>query len=395
ERAAEFGEELRALVAAAEAAFRALDEGKKEEPKEPKEGEEKRRWATKEKKEKPKKELMETKEKEAEELAEAIAKAALEAKTSSAACTAFLNRTADIKEAMSIVAKPGPIPTGVPGAETEMASLIPQLLQRLSSFASSRMDACSDSYVQAGNALREDAVRREKSRRTTEDLKLHFKKFDKDGDQLLSRSELAAAVKSEMRTANEEIVERVWKGAVNEGEKGLPFENMYLLRSSMGIVREMERNKKRKAAREARDKVLAGVRTKLKNKIKEVEKSALELDKMLAKIEATVAPLLTKVRSTPVDDMLCEADACEALISTGHRQSEAFSKKVLQLTSLDPKHQELEPLIAEDTKPLRMRAGRSKQRLSRAVNLTRTFRQKATKKQASAIEAVRVAFARK
>jgi len=109
------------------------------------------------------------------------------------------------------------------------------------------------------------------------------------------------------------------------------------------------------------------------------------------KIEQAVAPLLQKVRATPVPTMLKEAEACEKLIKMGQERVEKVKARVEAIPEgIDKNHEEeLKDVLDSETKKLQLHMARSNNRLGRATNLTKSYREKASRKTAAGITKVR------
>jgi len=321
--------------------------------------------------------------------------AATKAKELSAACTAFiLEKGPEMKETINAVpasANLGPI---VPGAvaPTGMKQLLAQLLQRINTCGKS-----TDAHLQAGKAAKEEALRKVSARKKTKELEKVFAKYDKDKDKVLSEAEVMSYVKSELKCAcNKELLAKIMKTAVDEGGKGVSFENFYLVSATVGMQREFQRNAERKAEREAREKVVAEMKDKLKDKVKQVRTSAQTLEKELSSIEKAVAPLLAKAKSTPLADAKKEAGGIDKTIKAVQGKADKVKKQVEGIPQgLDDKHEAaLRECIKQDIKHLELLMSRNDLRLNRALNLTKTYCEKAECKQAAEAEKVR-AFAMK
>jgi len=317
------------------------------------------------------------------------------AKDKGSTCTNFiLEKGPQMKEAINTVPASAPSAPIVPGA-VGPASTKQQLASLLNRINAS--GKANEGYVAAGKAAKDNMVRKATARKKTKALEATFVKYDKDKDKVLSEAELSNYLKLELKVAvDKELLTKIMKSAVEEGQKGVSFENLYLVNATVGIVKEMQRDAKRRAEREAREKVINAMKDKLKEKVKAVRESAKTLEKELASIEESVAPLLAKVRTTSLSDVQKEAAAIEKSISAGQVKVTGVKKKVDAIPQgLDDKHENaLREFIKQDLKHLELRVSRHEKRLSRATNLTKTYREKAEGKQAADVEKVR-AFAMK
>jgi len=316
------------------------------------------------------------------------------AREKGAACTNFiLEKGPEMKEAINAVPAPtattpsGPIVPGAVGPSSTKQQLA-ALLNRINSTGKT-----NEGHVAAGKAAKENVLRKANAKKKTKALEATFAKYDKDKDKLLSEAELSNYLKTELKVpADKELLAKIMKSAVEEGQKGVNFENLYLVNAKVGIAKEMQRDAKRKAEREAREKVIKAMKDKLKEKVKVVRDAAKTVEKDLASIEESVAPLLEKVRTTSLSDVVKEAAAIEKSISAGQVKVAAVKKKVDAIPQgLDDKHVDaLRECIKQDLKHLELHVSRHEKRLNRATNLTKTYREKAEGKQAADIEKVRV-----
>ena len=207
---------------------------------------------------------------------------------------------------------------------------------------------------------------------------------------------------------DDKALQRVVRASMQteEGLQGIRLDQLYLLHSSMGVLRELERDARRRKAREAQQKLLASLRDRLARRVKALEggTAGKELEEALQKLEHSVAPLLTKVATTSIRDMHQEAEDCEELISAGHLQAGAFRKKAECLpesflkelekelqknSSFEAMKTDLEPLLAQHAKRLKLRVGRTGQRLERAQRLVELFREKIKRKEATELSEAR------
>ncbi|CAE7206980.1 P67 [Symbiodinium necroappetens] len=320
--------------------------------------------------------------KEVEACALAVEEAGSDAKTATKACTDFIMVNGnDIKDSAPIPAIPGVQVTG----ETKQA--LGKLLQRINECGKT-----AESLIQAARGAKEQAVRRAFARQKTKEMEAMFAKYDRDKDNALSQAEVAAYAKKEMSiNVDKALLDKVWRCTVDADEKGVSFEKMYLLNASIGIVREMQRNERRKAARIAKERVLAGLREKVRAKVREADRFALEFEKELRAMEKIVAPLFGKAKTAPVSEMEEEADRCDSLVKACRDTEEKMRQRVRSIPlGFDKKYEDdLREFVKIETKPLESRMGRADLRLVRATNLTRLYREQGWRRRAQELEVVR------
>lgn len=322
--------------------------------------------------------------KEVEACALAVEEAGTDAKSATKACTDFiLVKGNDIKDPASSPLVPG---IQTPGA-SDTKQALGKLLQRINECGKT-----AEALIQAARGAKEQAVRRASARQKTKEREALFAKYDRDKDQLLSQIEVIAYAKKELSVnVDKVLLDKIWRCTVDEDEKGISFEKMYLLNSSLGIAREMQRNERRKAARIAKEKVLAGLRERLKNKIREVEKVYSDFDKEMRAAEAAVRPLPLKAKTSSVSEMEEHAVECERLVEACRRTADKVKQRVKTIPlGFDKKYEEdMKEFFRIESKLLELQMGRADLRIARVENLSRRHKEQACRKEAQAIEMVR------
>jgi len=321
---------------------------------------------------------------EVETCAAAVEEAGGDAKAATKVCTDFiLEHGAEMKDPLPAVMMPG-MQTTV----SETKQLLAKLLQRINECGKT-----AESLMLAARGAKDSAVRRVAARKKTKEMEALFAKYDKDKDHALSQTEASSYAKKEMSTTlDKELLAKIWRSAVDEGQKGVVMDRMYLLNSGIGIAREMQRNEKRRQERLAKEKIMAGLRDKLRIKVKEVEAFVTALEKELSRIEEAVAPLMAKACTTSIDDMIREANKCDNMIKVCRDGASKVRQKVNAIPSgFDKKYEEdLKEAVAIEAKYLELRMGRTNLRLDRAARLSGRYREQALKRRIREIEKTRV-----
>eukprot|EP00933_Yihiella_yeosuensis_P041191 TRINITY_DN35612_c0_g1_i1.p1 TRINITY_DN35612_c0_g1~~TRINITY_DN35612_c0_g1_i1.p1 ORF type:complete len:1094 (-),score=364.73 TRINITY_DN35612_c0_g1_i1:147-3428(-) len=315
-----------------------------------------------------------------EKAAAAVEEAGTDAKASTKACTDFiLEKGPEMKD-------PAPA-TLIPGAilqSSETKQTLAKLLGRINDCSKA-----ADAAIATARGAKDSAVRRATARQKTKELEAIFGKYDKDKDKFLNQKEAAAYAKTELKVSiTEELLERIWKCAVPSGEKGVSMNRLYLLKACVGISKELQRDSKRKAARLAKEKLVADLKEKLLVKIKGAEKIAEDAEKDLLKAEDTVGPLAAKARTMPVAEMLKKASEIEKLIKVSNDSLTKVRTKIIAIPEgLDSQYKEdLEEFLTAEVKTLELRVGRNEQRISRVQNICSRFRDQAARKTAADLD---------
>lgn len=318
---------------------------------------------------------------EVERCAAAIEEAGDEAKAAIKACTDFiLAKGPEMKDT-------APAFPGVQTPASETKQTLAKLLQRINDSSKS-----VDTSISAARGAKDTAVRRASARAKTKTLEALFRKHDKDKDKALNKVEVSAYIKGELKTTlAQDALAKLFESIVDEGEKGVVFNKLFLVRSAIGVNRELARDRKRKAEREAKEKLILSLQGKLKDKVKATEKIAETAEKELLKAEEAVAPLASKARTTPHEEMVKVADQCDKLIKAATNAISSVRQKIAAVPDgFDEKHKtDLADFIKSQVKALDIKMGRSDYRLNRATNLTNRFRQQAARKRAAEFDRIR------
>ncbi|CAE7436898.1 unnamed protein product [Symbiodinium sp. CCMP2592] len=321
------------------------------------------------------------------ELAQSARSAARKVEDAAVECGTFAQANSKLKEELKDSAE-----------AAEVLRKVPLYLLRLQA-----AQQTSEAYVQATLACEKNMRRREESKREAERRSALFRSFDRDGDGRLQEAEalqLARTLLSqtETQTSASKVSEKSLKEIVRAAlEEDGTVQSLSLLSSCVGSFREMQRDGRRRLAREARAKLLASLQSKWRRRVQELEASTgSQTEDTLKEVEAAVAPLLTETGSPP-GQMQTRSKHCETLIQKGQEKAEDFEKKVQQLpvafrkevNSKQVKASELEEIMAPHQKRLALRLGRTGQRLERAKRLTELFRAKVARKENEAIDLAR------
>ncbi|CAJ1363675.1 unnamed protein product [Effrenium voratum] len=327
--------------------------------------------------------------KEVEACALAVEEAGTDAKGATKACTDFiLVKGNDIKDPT-----PSPLAPGIQAPGTsETKQVLGKLLQRINECGKT-----ADALIQAARGAKEQAVRCAAARQKTKEMEAVFAKFDRDKDQVLSQMEVVAYARNVMSVnVDKVLLEKIWRCTVDEDEKGISPDKMYLLNSALGVAREMQRNERRRTARIAKERVLAGLRERLRSKVREVEKVYSDFDREMQAAEDAVRPLAAKAKKSSVSEMDRDASHCDDLLKASSKAADKVRQRIKTIPlGFDKKYEEdMKEFFRSEAKLLELQMGRADLRLQRAANLSRRHREQAWRKEAQEVEMVR-AFAMK
>lgn len=235
----------------------------------------------------------------------AAEEAGIHAQSATKACTDFVNGQ-DIKDLPTNQLSPGAQPPGT----SESKQALGKLLVRIGECGKS-----TEALIQAVTGAKEQVARRAFAQQKTEERKALFSKYDRDKDQFLNQKEVVTYAKTELSVnVDQVLLDKIWRFTVEKDEKGISFDKLYLLNASLGIAREMKRNERRRTARIAKEKVLAGLREKVKSKVREVERLYAKFDRDMRAAEEAVRPLACRVKNSSVSEMERCADDCDKMV---------------------------------------------------------------------------------
>jgi len=187
------------------------------------------------------------------------------------------------------------------------------------------------------------------------------------------------------------VINKLWKHEVEEGVPGLAPNKFHCLRVTIGIAREVARDQVRATVRVEKEQVLEGVKEVIIEKLKGVACAVNDADQEVAKVEKQVAPLLAKARIMPLPNMVTLAEETDAMIKEAKcavvgvwKQMDAVSDGLN-----DRFKQDIQAQVAIEAKLLHINMGRMEARLTRALNLTRRFREIATRKRDAELNSLR------
>jgi len=310
--------------------------------------------------------------------------AGTEAENMTRACTTFvLQKGPEMKRL---------VPMSLGADPSDISQTLAKLLQHIRDLA-----VMSEKTLSKAKQAREKLAKRFAADERTKKMQAAFRNYDEDGDGLLSREEVLAFCKGEFNFCPpESVINKLWKNDVEEGAPGLAPNKFHCLRMTIGIAREVARDQVRAVVRVEKEQVLEAVKSVIVEKLKGVACAVSDADQEVAKVEKQVAPLLAKARIMPVPDMVTLAEETDAMIKDAKcavvgvwKQMDAVSDGLN-----DRFKQDIQAQVAIEAKLLHMNMGRMEARLTRALNLTRRFRDAATRKRDAELNGFRRSVAK-
>lgn len=250
-----------------------------------------------------------------------------------------------------------------------------------------------DEIFKAVPVAKAKAARRASARARQNELQAAFDEYDKDGDKLLSRAEASAYAKGRFGVAlAKQDMDRVFDNYVDEGQKGVSMNNLYLLGSAIGWARERARNDKRKTDRLEKEELVRKTTAKIRAKVKGVAQVVDDANRKLVSVETAVKPLATKAKRMAVDEMRQVACEHDKLVSPVEAAVSAARKAFDSMTEGLPSDTDtIRDVVSKDPEGKRSCATlcRAELRLTRVGTLLRRFREAADAKEVKVKETQR------
>merc|ERR1740129_1442061 len=136
---------------------------------------------------------------------------------------------------------------------------------------------------------------------------------------MLSKKKLQAYSKGEFDFTIPEstlnlIFEHHSEYSAKQGERGITFEHFRLVKSMIGVAREVQRDKRRCADRAAKEKRLEECKVQTQERIKRATEAVSEAEQGISKAEEAVKPLAAKSKGLRVPEMNVLAEGITATI---------------------------------------------------------------------------------
>lgn len=321
-----------------------------------------------------------------------IKTAGLEAEAMASECSEFFRKHHPaMKLAPSTKTTPGE--TGKDGDKGDSKQVLSQLIQKLGTMKREAV-ATVDSAMKTKAALQTRAS----ARQLVQDEEALFKKYDRGSDGMLSKKNLQAYSKGEYGfTIPESTLNLIFthhsEYSAKQSERGIKFEDFRLVKSVIGVAREVQRDKLRIADREAKEKRLEECKVQMQGRIKKAQESVSEAEQSISKAEEAVKPLAAKSKGLRVPEMNTLAEGITATIVEAKDLAGTAAQKMASLKEdIEPEFKtELTAFVAKEVKMHESKVGRMEGRVKRAENLLTRFRDEVSKKRAVEVDKIKVA----
>jgi len=301
------------------------------------------------------------------------------------------------KSCTQFVLKKGPelkslVPTAKQTDPADMNKALARLLSQIQELAVS-----SEVMLAKAKAAKAKVLKRTSAKERVRQGEDAFKKYDKDKDGFLSRSEVTAYARGEFSLKlPAKTVDKIWQNLVIEDTNGVAFKEFQHLKVMVGIAREVARDDHRKVVSQQKLKVIEQIRRGLSEKLKVLMGIAEEVNDTLIGMEKQVKTLLTRATSVSAERMVEMSDESDFAIQDTVDATESLRARMLSLSEgVEKRFQsDVQEFVKTQAKPLYTALGRTEGRLARARNLARRFREAAVRRRVSELERLRVAARR-
>lgn len=309
-----------------------------------------------------------------ESAAQAIEIVTVEARQKTKACTDYiLKNGSELKE-----------PRLLQGAQpTEERPNLATLLSRINDCARQ-----AEVTISTSNLARTRAIKRAEARKKTEASNVIFRRYDKDNDGFLSRTEIVDYAKGEYNfDIPQDSLDTICKVLIEDGAAGVKMEELQRVKVAVGLAREQVRDIQKRAAREAKEKKLAEAKAALQTRIDVVREKVSVAEEAVKLLEAETLGLSGKGVSMVAADMFVLADQAETVVKDA-RDTVAVARTEIDGLGgeVDP---ELKAFLSAEVEKLEKNMARFEPRILRSVNFVAKFREESSKKQADELESLR------
>lgn len=236
----------------------------------------------------------------------------------------------------------------------------------------------NDATLKAVATFKDKATKRSAAKGVVATHHKLFGKYDKDKDGFLNEKELKAYAKGEFKfDVPADSVEAILK-LIAPGAKGVKKDQLHRLKMSIGIQREKVADVKRKVARLAREKVIAGLKEELQEKAAAALKEVVEGEEKIKAAEEAGAPL-PKSKTLPSTEMVKLAEEADAAVQAGREMHAEVKKTVSGLA--EGVEIELKAYIMIETRKLEGKMLRWESRMGKVAAMSNKCRDDAKKKE--------------
>jgi len=160
-----------------------------------------------------------------------------------------------------------------------------------------------------------------------------------------------------------------------EGAKGIKPDRFLLVKMAIGVLRESNRDEKRRAEKAKLQKILEDKKKALTAKAKEVVPIVDAADKQFTAMETELKSLKSKVKALTVPEMRKLSAETEVMIEKAKGAMDAARKKIDSLSESIPPEQQaaLKEFLASELKLVEIKMARMDNRLLRVTQLCRSF----------------------
>lgn len=304
----------------------------------------------------------------------AVEQAAKEANEASKACTDFI-----LKESQTMKAA---VP--LPGSEP---STVPADLQKLVLRTNESKKTVQATLVKAAQAKNSKIKMAAATEKRDKGLAL-ITKYDADKDGKMSRKEIQAFSKGAYSfTLPAEVLDEICTRLIKDGSKGVEKAQFYKMRVMIGVAREAVIDKKKKAAREKREKELADMKEKLQESIKGAVEVVTKANEEFIALDKHLGTLPAKAKTMTATEMVAAADEADGMVEESRKNHKASAEAIAALNvETQP---ELKGYFLGECKKLEIQVKTQEAKIIKSSAQATKFRSDAAKKDGEEIAIIR------
>jgi len=317
--------------------------------------------------------------KEVEATMQSVEDAGAETRAASKACTDFIMaKGEDMKK--------GDTPPTPEKPMSELKQELAKLLQRINDAVRG-----SEHVLNGTKGAKDRALRRDAAKDKQKAVQGLFSRYDKDKDGCLSKKEVLAYSMGEFSfKLPEDRLDLLFKLFVDEGAKGVKFEQFQRIKSAVGCARELEKDRKKVEERKEKERVAKEKREALETRISDCKTGLDVCQEQLVKLELEANTLVAKAKDMASPEMLETSDAVDGQTKDAKGASADARKAIEKLSeNLEEMEEPLQQLVKLRAAELTIRSGNIDNRLLRVVTLMGKFREQAVAKRVVEIASTR------
>lgn len=268
--------------------------------------------------------------------------------------------------------------------EEEEKPTLPKLQARVS-----QTKMAIDKEAKIFKTAHEGAIKKAAANAEMKKIHTTWVKYDKDKDGFLSKKEIGLYSKTEYGGFKmpDDAIDQIFKVLVAEGGKGVKEDDFQLLKMSIGVAREMERDRERRKERTDHEEEIAKQKANFQAKIDDYTSKIKDTENEInefAKVTRTLTPEGRKMKSVTMIEKANEVEesstACQAKIDTTTKEVDEFA------SAEDEVEKELAKWLENEKRRLKNLVKNLTSQMSKATSTLQRFKEEAIKKDTAEVK---------